>query len=411
MLKAISLFSGIGGLDFGFEAAGFETRVALELDRHSCMAMQLNRPRWTVIEDDINHVASSDLLKSADLKRGEADILIGGPPCQPFSKSGYWARGDALRLDDPRADTLVGYLRVLRDTRPRAFLLENVSGLAYQDKDEGLRFLLDGIAQINQEAGTRYKVHWQTINCADYGVPQIRERVFLIGSREGLPFKFPLPTHAKPELIEKDLFSPAEPYRTAWDAMGELPEPSLDEPGLKVGGKWGDLLPSIPEGENYLWHTDRSGGVPLFGWRTRYWGFLLKLAKSRAAWTVQAQPGTAIGPFHWKNRRLTFQELCRIQTFPDGLRTASSRTEMQRMLGNAVPSLITEILGREIRRQFFDSPKRGPLKLLVQRRENTPAPEEAAPVATKYHAHIGIHQAHPGEGKGRMAIKRMHERA
>src|SRR6267154_674505 len=122
MLKAISLFSGIGGLDFGFEEAGFETRVALEFDRHACRTIRLNRPDWEVIEDDINKVSSSDLLKRAELKKGEADILIGGPPCQPFSKSGYWARGDALRLDDPRADTLVGYLRVLRDTRPRAFL-------------------------------------------------------------------------------------------------------------------------------------------------------------------------------------------------------------------------------------------------------------------------------------------------
>src|SRR5882757_10906492 len=118
MLKAISLFSGIGGLDFGLEEAGFTTLIALERDRHSCAAMRLNRPSWEVVEDDINHVSSTDLLQRAGIRRGEADILIGGPPCQPFSKSGYWVRGDALRLDDPRADTLVGYLRVLRDTRP-----------------------------------------------------------------------------------------------------------------------------------------------------------------------------------------------------------------------------------------------------------------------------------------------------
>lgn len=411
MLKAISLFSGIGGLDFGFEKAGYETRVALELDRHSCATLQLNRPKWEVIPDDISKVSSSDILRRAGLKRGEADILIGGPPCQPFSKSGYWVRGDALRLDDPRAVTLTGYLRVLRDTKPRAFLLENVSGLAYADKDEGLKFLLEGIARINREARTNYQVHWQTINCAEYGVPQIRERVFLVGSREGRPFKFPEPTHGKPELVTSDLFSSVEPYRTAWDALGDLPEPDTSEPGLTVGGKWGDLLPSIPEGENYLWHTDRSGGVSLFGWRTRYWGFLLKLAKARPAWTVQAQPGTAIGPFHWKNRRLTLQELCRLQTFPDGIRVSSGRTEMQRMLGNAVPSLISEILGREIRTQLFDTTKRGPLTLMPPKRAKMPPPETIASVPAKYLPLIGKHQPHPGEGKGRFAVKRAKQRA
>src|SRR5262249_52462771 len=102
-----------------------------------------------------------------------------------------------------------------------------------------------------------------------YGVPQHRERVFIVASSDGKQFKFPMETHG-------DL----EPYRTAWDALGDLPE-RLNDSALKVGGKWAELLPSIPEGENYLWHTARGGGMPLFGWRTRYWSFLLKLAKNR----------------------------------------------------------------------------------------------------------------------------------
>src|SRR5262249_36912766 len=156
------------------------------------------------------------------------------------------------------------------------------------------------------------------------------ERVFLVGSRDGRRFRFPEPTHGTLDQISADLFGPTrEPYHNAWDVLGDLPEPDLSEPGLKVGGKWGDLLPTIPEGENYLWHTNRGGGQSLFGWRTRYWSFLLKLSKSLPSWTVQAQPGSAIGPFHWKNRRLTFQELCRIQTFPDGLKIDCGRSEMQ----------------------------------------------------------------------------------
>lgn len=409
MLKTISLFSGIGGLDFGFEAAGFETRVALELDRTSCRTMRLNRD-WAIIEDDINKVASADVLAAGKLKVGEADMLIGGPPCQPFSKAGYWARGDALRLDDPRADTLTGYLRILRDTQPRAFLLENVYGLAYAGKDEGLRYILDGIEQINRETGSRYRVSWRVVNCAEYGVPQVRERVFLVGSREGREFRFPETTHAKQNAIESDLFREKEPFRTAWDALGDLPRPDAAElESLRPGGKWGDLLTSIPEGENYLWHTDRSGGLPLFGWRTRYWSFLLKLSKRLPSWTVQAQPGSAIGPFHWDSRRLTFAELCRLQTFPDGLSVDCGRTEMQRMLGNAVPSLIAEVLAREIRRQLLDAPTRGKLKLLPPRCEKVPPPVKLAPVPDKYHEYIGVHKAHPGTGKGREALRRAAE--
>jgi DNA (cytosine-5)-methyltransferase 1 len=409
-LKAISLFSGIGGLDFGFEKAGFETRMALEIDRHACATMRLNRD-WRLIEDDVNRVSSEDFLTQAGLGVGEADILIGGPPCQPFSKSSYWVSGNTLRLDDPRADTLTGYLRILRDTQPRAFLLENVYGLAYEGKDEGLKYILDGIAQINRETESNYKIAWRVINCAEYGVPQIRERVFLVGSREGRLFRFPEPEFGDPEKLPPDLFSTLEPYRTAWDALGDLPEPDVEAEGLRVGGKWGDLLPSIPEGENYLWHTDRSRGEPLFGWRTRYWSFLLKLSKRLPSWTVQAQPGAAIGPFHWKNRRLTFQELCRIQTFPDGLRINCGRTEMQRQLGNAVPSLIAEILAREIRRQLLDCPIKTSLKLLPPHRRDTPPPENLAHLPAKYRQYIGKHEAHPGTGKGKMALRRAEERS
>lgn len=408
-LRVISLFSGIGGLDFGFEAAGFETAIALEYDRHACATLRLNRD-WPIIEDDINNVTSKSLLKTAGLKPGQADVLIGGPPCQPFSKSGYWARGDALRLDDPRADTLTGYLRMLRDTRPRAFLLENVYGLVYQGKDEGLRFILDGIQQINKETGTNYQVAWKLLNCAEHGVPQIRERVFMVGSRDGRTFRFPEPKYAKPDAELRDLFSTLEPCRTAWDAIGDLPEPN-DLDGLRIGGRWGDLLPSIPEGYNYLWHTDRGGGQPLFGWRTRYWSFLLKLSKRLPSWTVQAQPGAAIGPFHWNNRRLTFQEMCRLQTFPDGLRIECGRTEMQRQLGNAVPSLMAEILAREIRTQLLNRPVRGQLKLLPPYRSPVPPPEKPARLPAKYRKYVGDHAAHPGEGKGRMAIARAGRRA
>lgn len=400
-LTAISIFTGVGGLDFGFEAAGFRTAVALEMDSAACRAIRRNR-RWPVIEGKIQDISSRTILKSAGLAVGEADVLIGGPPCQPFSKSGYWNRGDALRLEDPRADTLTEFLRVLADTKPRAFLLENVPGLAFDSKNEGLRHLLEGIEAVNRRAKTKYVVHWRVLNAADYGVPQTRERVFLIGGRDGQPFTFPEPKFFPSQIASRDV----QAYRTAWDALGDLPSDSNDA-SLVVGGKWGDLLPSIPEGQNYLWHTPRGKGQPIFGWRTRYWCFLLKLAKDKPSWTIQAQPGPAIGPFHWRNRRLTPNELCRLQTFPDGLRFDESRTEIQKLLGNAVPSLLAEILGWEIRRQLLGARgKPRTLKLLTPKRVDQPDAERVAPVPKSYEQYFGNHADHPGEGKGRGAAKR-----
>jgi len=402
MPKAISLFTGVGGLDFGFEAAGFETAVAVEMDAVCCRTLRLNRP-WPVIEGDIHSVTSNELLKVAKLKRGQGDILVGGPPCQPFSKSGYWARGDALRLDDPRADTLTAYLRVLRDSQPKTFLLENVSGLAYKGKSEGLDRILAGIEQINTETGSNYLPVWQVLDAASYGVPQHRERVFIVASRDGKTFRFPKVTHGETD----DLLAgvDVEPYRTTWDALGDLPQ-RPDDPALKMRGKWADLLPSIPEGENYLWHTPRGGGLPLFGWRTRYWSFLLKLAKNRPSWTIQAQPGPATGPFHWTNRRLSVQELCRLQTFPDGLAFDCGLNDVQRMLGNAVPSLVAEVIAREIRGQLLGQASTEKLLLLPSQRHTTPPTERVTKVPTVFLPLVGNHADHPGEGLGNRAQAR-----
>ena len=378
-------------MDFGFEAAGFKTRVAVEFDDHCAKALS-NTLDANVIHDDIHCVEASDVLAAAGLERGECDLLIGGPPCQPFSKSGYWARGDSMRLEDPRSHTLTAYLRMVAETKPKAFVLENVAGLAFTGKDEGLQFVLDQVERINIKHNTNYRVSYAILNCADFGVPQRRERIFIVANRDGIPFKFPTPTHGE---IGDDLFATSMTrYTNAWDAIGDLDVPDLVEAGAKVGGKWGNLLPSIPEGENYLWHTSAGGGQSLFGYRTRYWSFLLKLAKRLPSWTIQAQPGSAIGPFHWKNRKLTFHEMCRLQTFPDGLKIDSGRTEAQRMVGNAVPSLMAEILGREIKAQFFGQKSSLPCVLLPTHRSDLPAAETPKPMDAEYLHLVGFHSPH-----------------
>lgn len=397
--KIVSLYSGAGGLDYGFEAAGYQTAVAVEFDHDCCETLRRNRPSWAVVERSIFEVPTEEILERAGTKPGELDLLIGGPPCQPFSKAGYWARGDARRLSDPRADTLAAYLRVLREARPRAFLLENVEGLAYAGKDEGLQLLLSTIDGINRETKSNYRPNVQVVSAASLGVPQRRERVLVIASRDGTPFQFPPPTHSD----QPDLF--LEPYRAAWDAIGDLtPAPEED---LAPRGKWADLLPSIPEGHNYLWHTDRMGGLPLFGWRRRYWSFLLKLSKRLPSWTILAQPGPSIGPFHWENRRLSTRELCRLQTFPDDVRIFGGRTSVQRQVGNAVPSLMAEVIARGIGSQLLGLPRaRRPLELLPPRRSPVPREGPVTAVPPRLRKMAGKHSAHPGTGKGYGALAR-----
>ncbi|MEW5852487.1 MAG: DNA cytosine methyltransferase [Myxococcota bacterium] len=407
--RIISLYTGAGGMDYGFEAAGFRTAVAVEMNHDCCETLRRNR-RFPVIESSIFDVASEVLLETAGLKHGEADLLIGGPPCQPFSKSGYWATGDSRRLDDPRADTLSAYLRVLEETQPAAFVLENVTGIAYSGKSEGLDLLVDAVRQINRRTGSRYEPVYKVINAATYGVPQIRERFFMVAARDGTTFKFPAATHGEVDHDAGGLFQIVKPYVRAWDALaGLMPEPEED---LAMRGKWADLLPTIPEGQNYLWHTERGGGEPLFGWRRRFWTFLLKLAKALPSWTIQAQPGPAVGPFHWDNRRLSVRELCRLQTFPDDVIPVGGRTSIQKQVGNAVPSLLTEVLGRAIRAQLLEGGgPRGELSLLPRDRGDPPPPRKPSTVPRRFLRQRSRDTAHPGTGKGRGAVARAQESA
>jgi DNA (cytosine-5)-methyltransferase 1 len=379
----VSLFTGAGGLDLGLEESGFRTRVCVEMDRNSVRTLNHNT-EWPVIDRDITTVSSDEILETGGLKKGEVDLVAGGPPCQPFSKSAYWSSGDTRRLNDPRASTLGEYMRVVEEILPRTFLLENVFGLTYEGKDEGYRFLLERVEEINKNADVEYVVGTKVLNAARFGVPQIRERVFLIGSRDGKRFSFPNPTHQLPDETgpQEQLFA-LDSFRNAWDAIGDLD--SIDHgDDLRVGGKWANLLPSIPEGQNYLWHTKRGGGEDLFRWRSRYWSFLLKLGKARPSWTIQAQPGSAIGPFHWRNRRLSMREMCRLQTFPDDYEITGGITATQRQLGNAVPSALAEVLGLEIRRQLLAHQRVRITPRLIPPVRECPASEKTFSVQDEY---------------------------
>ncbi len=210
-LQVISLFSGAGGLDIGFERAGFSIAVAVESDTACCETLRTNRPNLPIINKDISTVSSREILNSANLKPLEVALVIGGPPCQSFSIAGL-RKG----LDDERGRLLFEFVRIVRETLPFGFVLENVKGLMSWDSGRALRLLVDELEKPIDYKGNRYtyKVAKPTVlNTIDYGVPQFRERLILVGNRGGLNFDYPMPI-------------PISERKTVWDAISGLPEPN-----------------------------------------------------------------------------------------------------------------------------------------------------------------------------------------
>lgn len=336
---AISLFSGAGGLDLGAEQAGYAVRAAVEWDRDAAATMEKNFAHLhsPVLQKSILDVPTDEILAAAGLRHGERpELLVGGPPCTPFSKSGFWLDWKRQGLD-PDASLLQAYTRVLREARPCRFVLENVYALTYDNKAS--RPAYERLLREIDEAG--YEAVPQVLNAADYGVPQSRPRLFILGVPKGEPIPaFPAATHGG--LWERrSSGDPQRPHVTAGEVLTNLV--SSPEPGEEVGGKYGHLLPGIPPGDNYLYYTEHRGHPdPQFRWRSKYWSFLLKLSPDKPAPTIQAQPGPYVGPFHWDNRRLRVAEVKRLFTYPDDFELVGSRASVQAQLGNSVPPMLAE---------------------------------------------------------------------
>lgn len=346
-MKAVSLFSGCGGLDLGLRRSGFRIVFASDLDPYCAESHAANFSGTPFYEGSAGDL-TGELL--ADVSNGATssgvDLLAGGPPCPPFSKSRFYRKDKPRALDDDVGDeTITAYLRVLEAVRPRAFILENVAGLAYKVHGSALELILD------TAAGLGYHLSSKVINAADYGVPQIRERFFVIGMMDG-QFKFPEPTHAKS--CDEDSSQRRLPWVTAGDAIGDLDtDENADDAGHFAGGKYHDLLCEIPPGDNYLYFTAKRGHPnPQFEWRKRYWSFLLKLSPDLPSWTIQARRSNNMGPFHWRNRILRISEVKRLQTFPDEWQVAGTIERQWRQIGNAVPPRLADILGHELASQI-----------------------------------------------------------
>jgi DNA (cytosine-5)-methyltransferase 1 len=351
-IPVIDLFSGLGGLSLGAVSAGGDVRLLLDADPIACASARAN-PQFhagaAVVEGDVSKVSGPELREMANLGWNDPLVIIGGPPCQPFSKAAYWtdpgddsryrqarARGEEAHRPSPitearpdqRRSLVEEYWRLIEETRADGFLFENVPSLLHP-RSRGIAKALIGAAEV---AG--FHVRMLRAKAVEYGVPQRRERVFIMGSRTGRP-GVPRASHTEdPESLSLGLASAV----TAGEALAPCSSEDFFEPEEVVEGRWASLLREIPPGMNYKHHTAWAGHPsPTFVTETRFWSFLLKLSPDQPSWTIAANPGPWVGPFHWASRRLRTCELAALQGFPAQFRILGNRRERVRQIGNAVP--------------------------------------------------------------------------
>ncbi len=365
-LKVIDLFSGVGGLSYGFaHDDNFEIVAANEILPNMAKAYSLNHPTVKVYVEDIKDFNEEKVEKDLGIKASEIDIIVGGPPCQAYSTIGK------RLIDDPRGKLFQEYYRVLKEFNPKLFLFENVKGLLSMQGGE----LLKTIISLFESLG--YKVQYKLLNAADYGAPQIRERVVIIGSKLKTNFEYPEPTHYNPE-EKPDLFNKKlKPYLTLEEAIGDLPFIKSNEESFEYSSKpqndFQKLMrknaptklmdhnsPNNNENLVKIMELLPDGGTPedlpkklrpTSGFKNTY----SRLWWKRPATTITRNFSTPSSSrcIHPKAPRpLTTREGARIQCFPDDYQFFGSRGDRNLQIGNAVPTFLSNALSKAILENF-----------------------------------------------------------
>lgn len=327
-IQAISFFSGCGGLDIGTQMAGARIISTLDFEPATVETVKANE-FFRFAEhncDDIRNVSGKNYSALLRNSNPEKLILIGGPPCQPFSKAGYWITNEKRKgIDDER--NMVGeYLRIIEEIRPDGFLLENVESILHPTNRVAVEYIEERITRMG------YNFVRILANALEYGIPQKRKRVIFLASKKTISGE---PEKLSPEEVKSV---------NVLDWIGRFDRPELSEAEESTEGKTYDFeLSEVPPGHNYIALSARDKyPQPKFVANKRFWNFLLKLHPLLPSWTIAAQPGPWVGPFHWNNRRLRAQEVAAIQTFPMDYKFVGSRRIIQKQIGNAVPSLLGE---------------------------------------------------------------------
>jgi len=337
---AISLFAGIGGFEVGMSKCGFTFLKTLEWDEKCCETLNKNKSFTGTLEDI---VIPTDITKTSPEQfwNSTVDYIVGGPPCQSFSAAGRRAGGIA-GTNDCRGTLFGEYCQYVKHFMPKAFVFENVRGILSSNKGEDFKSICSAFEDVG------YKLYWRILNAADYGVPQLRERVFIVGIRNDIKidFCFPRPTHGIDSLSKA-------PYITTYEALKDIYDENETTP--PYGGKYGHLIPDIPCGENYRYYTEEMGHPePLFAWRSKFSNFLYKMDPNDVCKTIIAYQGRYDGPFHWKNRKCTVDELKRLQGFPSNYIIPFMNGEGIKQVGNSVCPPIAYQIGQALRYQLDD---------------------------------------------------------
>lgn len=365
-LKIIDLFCGVGGLSFGFaKNDNFEIVAANEISPKIAKAYSLNHPKVRVYNEDIKEFNAKKVESDLGIKVGDIDIIVGGPPCQAYSTVGK------RLIDDPRGKLFQEYYRVLQEFNPKLFLFENVKGILSMQKGE----LFKTIISLFESLG--YEVQYKILNAADYGAPQIRERVIIIGSKLKNNFEYPQRTHFNPNESPSLFNESLKPYLTIEDAISDLPfigsnEESIDYSTLPMNGFQKKMRKNAPEklmDHNSPKNNERlveimeslpDGGTPSdlpqrlrpkSGFKNTY----CRLWWKRPAPTITRNLSTPSSSrcIHPKAPRpLTTREGARIQCFPDDYQFFGSRGDKNLQIGNAVPTFLSEAMSIAILDSF-----------------------------------------------------------
>lgn len=366
----IDLFAGAGGMSLGFEQAGFDIRAAIEFDPIHCATHAFNFPQTAVICEDLSHVSAESIRELTGSR--DVDVVFGGPPCQGFSFMGK------RLVDDPRNSLVGHFIRIVAELRPRYFVLENVPGM----KSGAHRAVLDEAVRELEAAGYCVTQPIRILDAADFGVPQNRRRLFLIGSRADQTLvDYPAPT------------TPVDALRvTVWDAISDLPDAdrfeellSSDEAlGVELGaaGAYAARLRglkideqdfSIPRRQAVVGITSSMRTVhtqqSIQRFRDTPPGSIepisrfLRLAPEGRCNTLRAGTAADRGaytsprPIHPVNDRcITVREAARLHSYPDWFRFHATKWHGFRQVGNSVPPLLARAIGQAVMNALGETP-------------------------------------------------------
>lgn len=352
-LKVIDLFSGAGGLSQGFRDAGFDIISAVEIDKKLSQTFRENFKKTKIFEKDLAKVNSQDLL----VGRSNVDVIVGGPPCQGFSMSGKRIRSNGIFLNDKRNKLFKEFVRVIKDLKPKIFLMENVPGILniYQGKTK------NQILSIFKSIGYDTKV--KVLLAADYGVPQLRKRAFFIGNNLGIDSEFLFPPKINKDYVtvEEAIFdlpftrSGQGDFKSRYDkkpvteyqkSMRKNAKLLFNHISTKHDEKILKIIKMLKEGQG------RKNLPKNLQTKSIHSGSYMRIVKNKPAYTITTRfdtPPVGRVTHPVADRALTAREAARLQSFPDDFIFLGKRTHIGIQIGNAVPPLLAYGIAKNLK--------------------------------------------------------------